>query len=581
MALDTKTLPHAYPRHYLPSLTDLGQWLTVEPLFDELEKRPLSSKEDLKRWLNDWGEFEDALAEEGSLRYIRMTCQTDDPQIEKSYLEFLEKIAEPSKPRTFSLMKKYWDCPHRSELPEKDTSLFDRSVKTQLALYREENIPLETEVEKLSQEYQKLSGTLTVQYEGKEQTLQQMGRYLESTDRRQREEAWRLVAKRRLEEKDAFEDLFDRMLGFRSQISKNAGFDNYRDYRFQRLERFDYGPKDCQAFHESAEKLIKPLVDKIQRKRAKKMGISTLRPWDLSVDPEGKAPLRPFADTEKLMAGCESILGKVDEEFGKNFRTMRELGLLDLESRKGKAPGGYQSNLEEVRLPFIFMNSVGLDNDVRTLLHEGGHAMHSFASRKIPFSFYRHAPIEFCEVASMSMELMADPYLGEFYPDPKDAARSVIRHLEDVIVLLPWIATIDAFQHWIYTHPDHTREQRSAHWVDLRNRLGGTEDWSGLEDIRASLWHRQLHIFEIPFYYIEYAIAQLGALQVWNNFRKDKKEGVRLYKQGLSVGGSQSLPEIFKSAGIRFDFSLGMIEPLMMEVEKELERLESINQTPA
>jgi oligoendopeptidase F len=277
---------------------------------------------------------------------------------------------------------------------------------------------------------------------------------------------------------------------------------------------------------------------------------------------------------EKLISGCESILGQVDPEFGQNFKQMKDLGLLDLESRKGKAPGGYQTDLEEARIPFIFANSVGMDHDVRTLLHEGGHAMHSFAWKNVPFYPYRHAPMEFCEVASMSMELMADPYLSVFYPNPKDSARSIIQHLEGVITLLPWIATIDAFQHWIYTHPDHTRQERSDYWVSLRKRLGGLEDWTGFEDVRASLWHRQLHIFEVPFYYIEYAIAQLGALQVWKNFRKNKAEGVRLYKQGLAVGGSKPLPEIFESAGIHFDFSLKMIQSLMDEVAKELEQQE-------
>jgi oligoendopeptidase F len=607
--LDPKTLPHEFPRRFLLANADLGDWATVEKIFNELQNRELASQAELEKWLKDWGEFDNALDEEGSLRYIRMTCRTDDPGIEKKYLEFLEKIAEPSKPYYFNLQKKYWACPHRTSLPENYFSLFNRSVENQLALYRQENIPLETELDKLSQQYQKLSGSMTVTYEGKEQTLQQMGRYLEMTDRTKREEAWRLTAERRLKEKDGFEDLFDQMLKIRVKTAQNAGFKNYRDYMFRRKERFDYGPEDCEAFHESAEKTIKPLVHKIQEKRARKMGLSiagpdgapahpnfppgstpsdrmrivreisdsTLRPWDLSVDPEGRPPLKPFAQTEKLVSGCETILGQVDPEFGKNFKTMKDLGLLDLESRKGKAPGGYQSALSEARLPFIFMNAVGLDDDVRTLLHEGGHSMHSFASRAIPFSPYRHAPMEFCEVASMSMELMADPYLGEFYGDPKEAARSVLKHLENVIVLLPWIATIDAFQHWIYTHPAHTREERSAYWVGLRKRFGGIEDWSGLEEVRASLWHRQLHIFEVPFYYIEYGIAQLGALQVWKNFRKDKKEGVRLYKQGLSVGGSKTLPEIFESAGIHFDFSLRMIQPLMEEVEKELERLEKVS----
>src|SRR6185295_10276360 len=301
-------------------------------------------------------EWEDTLDEEGSVRYVRMTCQTDDPEIEKNYLDFLEQVSEPSKSRFFNLSKKYWDSPYRSSLPKKDFALFNRSVENHLALYRPENIPLETELEKLSQQYQKLNGSLTVNYEGREQTLQQMGRYLESTDRKQREEAWRLTSERRLKEKDAFEDLFDKMLKLRVQVAKNAGFDNYRDYMFRRKERFDYGPKDCEAFHKTAEKTIRPLVVKIQKNRAKKMGLSSLRPWDLSVDPTGLAPLKPFEKTDQLVSGCENILKKVDPRFGEIFRSMKDLGLLDLDSRKGKAPGGYNTTLSETRLPFIFMN---------------------------------------------------------------------------------------------------------------------------------------------------------------------------------------------------------------------------------
>jgi oligoendopeptidase F len=574
MAFNTQTLPREFPRRYVPASLDLGHWDSVEPLYRELENHLLSSPAALERWLSDWGELEDVLGEEGSLRYIRMTCQTDDPGIERRYLDFLKQVAEPSKPKSFALLKKYWNSPHRQALPEKDYALFNRSAENQLALYREENVPLETEVEELSQQYQKLSGSLTVHYEGREQTLQQMGRHQELPDRQKREEAWRLVAERRLKEKDAFEDLFERMLKIRVQIAKNAGFDNYRDYVFRRKERFDYGPKDCEAFHESAEKAVKPLVEKIQRKRAEKMSLSVLRPWDLLVDPEGRPPLKPFEKTESLVEGCQKIFQQVDPSFGKNFKTMKDLGLLDLESRIGKAPGGYQATLQEARLPFIFMNAVGRNDDLRVLLHEGGHAMHSFASRSIPFAPYRHAPMEFCEVASMSMELMAYPYLREFYPDPKEIVRSCVTHLQDILILLPWIATVDAFQHWIYLNPGHSRKERSDHWLELRKRFGGLEDWSGLEEVQAHLWHRQLHIFELPFYYIEYAIAQLGALQVWKNFREDKAKGVQLYKEGLAVGGTRKLPDIFKAAGIRFDFSLRMIEPLMADVESELEKLE-------
>jgi oligoendopeptidase F len=576
-ALDIQKLPHEFPRQYVPKNIDLGHWPSIALIFDKLEKCSIQSLKELEQWLENFNELETALDEEGSLRYVRMTCQTDDPNIEKNYLEFLENISEPSKPRYFALLKKYWENPYRISLPKKEYFLFNRSVENQLTLYREENIPLETELEKLSQQYQKLSGSMTVHYENREQTLQQMGRYLELPDRLKREEVWRLVAERRQKEKEGFERLFGQMLKVRVQIAKNAGFENYRDYMFRRKERFDYGPTDCEAFHESAEKTIKPLVIQIQKKRAEKMSLVSLKPWDLSVDPEGLAPLKPFEQTEQMVNHCQSILGKVDPEFGVHFQKMRDLGLLDLESRKGKAPGGYNTTLSEARLPFIFMNSVGLDGDIRTLLHESGHAMHSFASRLIPFSPYRHAPMEFCEVASMSMELLADPYLDVFYPSPREAARSVRKHLEDVILLLPWIATIDAFQHWIYTHPNHNQEQRSDYWIQLRHRFGGIEDWSGLEEIQRTLWHRQLHIFEVPFYYIEYGIAQLGALQVWKNVREKGAEAVQAYKRGLAVGGSQTLPEIFQSAGIRFDFSLKMIEPLIDAVQKELNQLESVS----
>jgi oligoendopeptidase F len=575
--LDTQKLPHEFPRRYVPKGLALDSWPLLEPLLEELQKRPLASGPDLEQWVADLQEVEEVLDEEGSARYVRMTCQTDDPNIEKQYLEFLEGVSERAKPRFFALMKKYWESPYRASLPTAVYGLYNRSVENQLALYREENIPLETQLDKLSQQYQKLSGSLTVSYEGQEQTLQQMARYQESTDRAKRESAWRLVAERRLKERAAFEDLFDQMLLPRQAMAENAGFSNYRDYMFRRKERFDYGPKDCENFHESAQKAIRPLVLEIQKKRAQKMGLSALRPWDLSVDPQGLAPLKPFESTDKLVEGCQRILGQVDPEFGENFKKMRDLGLLDLESRKGKAPGGYNTTLSETRLPFIFMNSVGLDGDMRTLLHEGGHAMHGFASRTIPFSSYRHAPMEFCEVASMSMELLADPYLDAFYPSPQDAARSARKHLEDVITLLPWIATIDAFQHWIYTHPGHSQKERSDQWVHLRQKLGGGEDWTGLEEVRRSLWHRQLHIFEVPFYYIEYGIAQLGALQVWKNVREKGAAGVAAYKKGLSVGGSLALPDIFKSAGIQFDFGLKMIEPLMDEVQKELQRLDQVS----
>ena len=567
-------LPHDYPRRYLDAAFDGAQWAHVKARYDELEARSLPDAGALKRWLDDWMELDGAVDEAGSLRYVAMTCATDNPGHEKAYLDFLEGVAEPSKPRDFALVKKYLAAPARGAFAKGPGALFDRSARSRADLYRPENVALETEVDKLSQKFQKLSGALTVEYEGQERTLQQMGRTLEESDRDRRQDAWHRISERRLRDKERFEDLFDQMLEIRGRISAQAGFGNFRDYMFKRKERFDYGPADCESFHLAVEKHVVPLVREIQDRRRKRLGLDKLKPWDLSCDPEGRGPLRPFAHAEDLVSGVHRILGAVDPEFGKLFGRMKDLGLLDLDSRKGKAPGGYQSTLSEARLPFIFMNSVGQDGDVRTLLHEGGHALHAFLARDRAFAPERHAPMEFCEVASMSMELLGDPHLGAFYGDPADAARSIVSHLENVVVLLPWIATVDAFQHWIYLNPKHTRGERKAHWTALRRRFGGIEDWTGLEDALAYGWHRQLHIFELPFYYIEYGIAQLGALQVWRNARKNLKTGVAGYKNGLAVGGSKTLPEIFTSAGIKFDFSADTIRPLVAEVKSELARLD-------
>jgi oligoendopeptidase F len=566
-------LPHEYPRRYLAASFDAGDPTSVMKQFDELSTRAVSNAHSLERWLEDWVELGEAMDEENSIRYTAMTCATDDPEREKAFLHFLENVQEPSKPLSFKLLRKYLDHPCRKDLSG-SYHLFNRSCENQAALYREENVPLETEEEKLSQRFQKISGAQTVVFQGKEQTLPQMG-YQEETDRSVREEAWRLTAERRLKDKDALEDLFDEMRHLRSRIADNAHFSDYRDYMFRRKERFDYGPEECEAFHLAVERFVVPVARGIQENRRKHLGLETLRPWDLSCDIDGLPPLRPFADPAELTDKVRAILTDVDPWFGERFDEMKQLGLLDLDSRKGKAPGGYQTVFHEARLPFIFMNAVGVDGDVRTLLHEGGHAMHSWLSRDIEFAPYRSTPLEFAEVASMSMELLSDPYLGAFYPDPKDAKRSIQAHLENVILLLPWIATVDAFQHWLYLNPDHTREERKATWLSLRKRFGGIEDWSGLEETQAYAWHRQLHIFEVPFYYIEYGIAQLGALQVWRNVAKDRAKGIAAYKNGLSMGSTLDLPGLFEAAGIRFDFSESTLKPLMQEVDEALRKLEA------
>ena len=566
-------IPHKFERRFVLTPLDFSRWQNILPLFEVLERRPVDTPEQLESWLLDRSELMDVIQEEGSVRYIRMTCDTENKDLEKSYFDYLEEISENVKSANHRIKLKIMQLPAWDHLPSPRYFVLKRSFQNDVDLFREENVRLETEESKLSQNYQKLIGSLTVEFEGREQTLQQMSRYQELPDRLVRETAWKAVVNTRWGESERLESIFNDLLELRRKISSNAGYSSYRDYAFKHLERFDYMPEDCLRFHEGVEKAVVPLMRKIEERRARELNIAKLRPWDLSVDPQNRPPLKPFQTAGELVEGCLKITRKVDNRFGDFIAMMREFRLLDLESRKGKAPGGYQSSLEEARLPFIFMNAVGLDGDVRTLLHEAGHAFHVFATRQEPLTDYRHAPIEFCEVASMGMELLGGEFLNVFYPNSEDLNRSRKRHLEGIIDILPWIARVDAFQHWIYTHPDHSVEERRKTWLELHRRFGGIEDWDQLEHFQAISWHRQLHIFELPFYYIEYAIAQLGALQVWLNSKRDFGKAVNDYWNALQLGGSRPLPELFAGANIQFDFGPDFLLPLMQSVEEEMENI--------
>lgn len=567
-------LPVHTPRRFVPAHADLGDWNQVAPLFDQLEARAPGCKTvpQFEQWILDGGELSAALDEEGSKRYIAMTCHTDNSEAEKAYLQFIEHIEPELKPRQFKLAELYLSHPLRRQLRQDRFHVFDRNTEVHVELFRPENVPLETEEAKICQQYQKLSGSLTVQFRGEEKTLVQMGRYLEEPDRALRQEAWELVAKRRLAEADQFEEMFEALLKLREQIARNAGFSNYLQYAFRARGRFDYTPEDCVRFHDAIEKEVMPALRGLQADRRRQLGLDALRPWDLSVDPLNRAPLRPFEEVSAMVNKTQAIFDRLDPDLAQGFRTMQELRLLDLDNRKGKAPGGYQSTLAESRLPFIFMNAVGVQRDVETILHEAGHAFHALATRSEDLYAYRSAPIEFCEVASMSMELLGNEFLESFYT-PEDVKRARRDHLEGIVEIFPWIATVDAFQHWIYSHPGHTRAERTAHWLQLMDRFGGEVDWSGHEATRANLWHRQLHIFIHPFYYVEYGIAQLGALQVWANSKRDPKRALQDYQKALGLGGSRPLPELFQTAGCPFDFGQKTVQPLVQLLRSELNKL--------
>ncbi len=566
-------LPPYRPRQFVPAAIDLGDWAQIAPLLDRLEARPSRTVAEFEQWLLDWGELSAAIDEESSHRYIAMTCHTEDAETERAYLHFIEKIDPVLKPRHFALAKLYADHPLRAKLPRPRYEMFDRDLQVAVEIFRPENVPLETEEAKLGQQYQKLTGSLTVQFRGEERTLVQMGRYVEEPDRAMRQESWELVANRRLQERERFENLYDALLKLRRQIAANAGNRSYLDYVFRQRRRFDYAPADCVKFHSAVEQEVMPLLRELQATRRRQLNLPALRPWDMAVDPLNRPALHPFQNVDALAEGAQKIFDRLDPGLGDDFRLMREKRLLDLDNRKGKAPGGYQSNLSECRLPFIFMNAVGLQRDVETLLHEGGHAFHALATKDEELFAYRsNVPVEFAEVASMSMELLGNEHLDVFYDAP-EVKRARRMHLESIVTLFPWVATVDAFQHWIYTHPGHSREDRAAVWVELTERFGGDVDWSGYETQRECLWHRQLHIFLSPLYYIEYGIAQLGALQVWANSRRDKAGALQAYRRALAIGGARPLPELFGEAKCRFEFGRATIRPLMNLVRAELSAL--------
>jgi len=547
----------------------MADWPSLAALFDDLDQRSLADRAMLVRWLEDWDELTAAVDEEGTRRNIEMTLHTDDPAKEKAHMFFVEEIEPKLRPRQEALKRRFLAAPARSALGPA-YAVLDRSLAVESEIYRDANVPLFTEEEKLSTEYQKTMGAMTVPWDGEERTLARLRPVLEETDRARREAAWTLSARRRLADKDKLEGLFEQLLILRGRIAAQADLPDYRAFMFKTYKRFDYTPAHCEAFHAAVERCVVPLVRQLQADRRRDLKLASLRPWDLAVDPTGQPPLKPFGAVKELIDGTGRMIRRVDPELAGQFERMRALDLLNLENYKGKAPGGYQATLAERRLPFIFMNAVGMDEDVRTLAHEGGHAFHTFAARDLPVQSYRHAPMEFCEVASMGMELLVLPHLDEFYKDPGALARARRSRLEDIVEILPWIATIDAFQHWLYTHPGHTAAARREAWLGVHRRFSGGEDWSGFEEERAYLWHRQLHLFEVPFYYIEYGIAQLGALGLWVQARRDPNAALANYRKALALGGSRPLPDLFAAAGLPFDFSEQTVTPLIETVRTVL-----------
>ena len=567
------------PRRHVPAGLDLSSLPALSACYDELAARPLADDDRwaLEQWLRDWSELESLVHEEQTRREIAMTCRTDDVAIESAYLEWVDVVAPHCKPLRDRLARRLVAHPGAAALDPARHACLLRGLANQVDLYREALIPLEAAEQRLCAEHQKLRGAMRAEFDGELRTLEAIEAVEDHPDRARREAAWRAIAERFLADKPALDDLFDRLLACRLEQSAAAGSADYRAFRFRKLARFDYGPRDCLDFHAAIEQAVVPLAAELLTRRARDLGLARLRPWDLQAPPRGQPALRPFTDEAALVAGCTQVFHAVDPGFGEQFAGLARRGLLDLMSRPGKAPGGYQANLEASGLPFIFANAVGRHEDVLTLLHEGGHAFHALACADDPLIWNRSPPMEFCEVASMGMELLAGPRLGAFYP-PAEARRAFHQQLEAIVLFLPYMASVDAFQHWLYTHPEAAadRAARDAAWLAVHRRFfpeggPGVVDWSGLERERAAAWQRKLHIFELPFYYIEYGIAQLGALQVYAAHRRDPAAAIAAFRRGLALGARAGLRELFAAAGLRFDLGAPAVQALMDLVRGELD----------
>ncbi|HET7035867.1 MAG TPA: M3 family oligoendopeptidase [Thermomicrobiaceae bacterium] len=550
-------------------------WDDILPLYQELAERPLDAVT-VEQWLADWSAFEEALFEARSLASIAYTCDTRDPAKEAAHLRFAMEIMPNVEEQRVRLANRLLDLGYERD----DLATTLRKMRTQRELFREENVPLQRELSGLNARYQKLTGGMTAEWEGEQLPLPRLARFLQEPDRAVRERAYRAQAAPYVAARDELSAIFDQQYALRQQVARNAGFANYRDYVHQEKFRYDYSPEDCETFHHAVETVVVPALARRYELRRRQLGVETLRPWDVSVDPFNRPPLAPYETIDELTGKAEAIFQRVDPVLGDYFATMRREELLDLESRTGKAPGGYCTNLPYRKRPFIFMNASGVVGNVRTLLHESGHAFHNFeAGAALPLLSQRHPGSEMAEVASMSMELLSAPYLEESeggYFTPEEARRARVEHLEGILELLPWVATVDAFQQWLYTSGEgHDAAARDRAWLEIYQRFNPGVDWSGLEAERLARWYRQLHIFLHPFYYIEYGIAQLGALQVWRNALQDQARAIEQYRQALALGGSRPLPELFAAAGARLALDEGIFREVIGLVEEQLAALEA------
>ncbi len=572
--MEVLSIPEPRKRAFLPEEFKVTVWSKLKPYFNELHKRDINSGEALERWLLDWSELDAIVAESFSWRYIKVSVNSADQKAAELYQYAVQELAPKIDAYEDLLNQKLVHSPYLNELDAEKYYTHIRGVKNALSLFRQENVDLSTEVQMKSKAYVKLFSEMTIGVNGNQMTLNKASSLLEESDRTYREAVYNKIHQKLIGHTEELDDLFDELLRYRHQIALNAGFENYRDYKFQSLGRFDYTVQDCFNFHDSIKHEILPVVDALNEYRKTTLKLDTLRPWDLHVDPVGGQPLRPFRSVDELVDKSVDCLSRLDPGFGDVMEIMKEMGHLDLEARPGKKPGGYNMPLLVTGVPFVFMNASNSLSDLRTFMHESGHAIHSFLIRDYKMRTVKRVPSEVSELAAMSMELLSMAHWDVFFPNESDLKRAKFYQLEYVLKVLPWIAIIDKFQHWLYTNPGHTRDERKTEWKRIfREFNSGLVDHSGLDHYLDHLWHKQLHIFEVPFYYIEYGLAQLGAIAIWKRFMQEPEQALNDYVAALKLGYSKPIGEIYSRAGIRFDFSSNYVSDIVAFVKAELDKL--------
>jgi len=559
---------------FIPDQVSIQDWQDVEPYFNQLANENPVSKTELWEWIKKRSELNAWLEEDMAWRYIRMTCDTSDAKAVAAYTLFIEKIEPEVSLWQNTLDQKTASHPEFNVLDFKGADIFRKAIRKEIDLFREENIPLQTEIQTRTQLYSATIGAMNIEWEGTEITLPQASVLLQSTDRERRRQVYEKIQIRRFDDGEKLQLLFSELVELRQKVAHNAGFANFRDYMFAALGRYDYTPQDCKDFHLAIQKAVVPLVNRQMEERKKQLGLPILQPFDLAVQENNLPPLQAFTNGADLLQRGKLVFGRLDPFLGQCLTAMEAKGHFDLESRKGKAPGGYNYPLDQTGFPFIFMNATGTLRDMVTLMHEGGHAVHSIVTRFLPLSAQKHTSSEVAELASMSMELISMDHWDVFFTDPADLKRAKKEHLAQVIDTLPWVATVDAYQHWIYENEGHSEADRTKAWLQISGQYSSdVVDFTGYEAFRAIGWQKQLHIFEVPFYYIEYGMAQLGAIAVWRNYRKDPETALQKYLQALALGNTASIREVYAAAGIRFDFSESYIQELMAFVATEMEHI--------